>query len=547
MTGDLVLGIVLGALIACGLSVPLLVARRRRPTPVVAAAEPPHVPTAPVAALPPQVLSETVTAAVVAADWSRAVWVADTFQAVTGLDTETFRADPTTLCDLVAVMDRRRLDLLAGDQPGRAIMRVRDLGTGDYRSLLCVVEPIEADAEGAFALTIVDLAIVDRRAAELEVRIGDLEHAMAQQRWLSTELSHDLRSPLNALLGSSQLLEGSRLEPRERRAAERMASAGAQLRTLIDDALDIERLVSGAVAFDREPVNAERQVIEVVNTLMPLAAKRGVSLVSAATGHRDSTVWGDAKSMSRILTNLIANAIKFTPPGGEVRVSAGSTEAGVRLLVADTGPGISEADRLRVFEPFERLGADTEGVPGTGIGLVLCRRLVEAMGGTIGVESPPAGGSVFWFELPGAPAGAAASGSRHLTPTVLCIEDDPDNQELLSDALEAVDITTFVASSATRGLEMIESLRPAVVVVDAHLPDMSTSAFFDALAAVVRSGGPSLVVVSGSIDRSELLPFQGVIKAQHAKPVDLDALVGDIIDLLGRRTRTEPIRHAVNP
>lgn len=546
MTGELVLGIVLGLLIAFGVMAPLLVVRRRRSAPLVVASEPPQVATSR-ADIPDEVLNETITAAVLVADWSRALWVGDTFAAVTGLDVDVFRDDPMTLCDLVAVMDRRRLDLLAGDQPGRAILRVRDLGTGDYRSLLWLVEPVAHDADGAFALTIVDLAIVDHRVGELEATVDQLEHAMAQQRWLSAELSHDLRSPLNALLGSSQLLEGGRLEPRERRAAERMASAGAQLRGLIDDALDIERLVSGAVAFDEEPVNAERQVIEVVNTLMPLATKRGVSLVSVATGQSDSTVFGDARSMGRVLTNLVANAIKFTPPGGEVRVSAGRTETGVRLLVQDTGPGISEEDRLRVFEPFERLDADTEGVPGTGIGLVLCRRLVEAMGGTIGVERAPTGGSEFWFELPAAPAGVAGGGSTQLTPTVLCIEDDPDNQELLCDALEAVDITTFVASSATRGLEMVESLRPAVVVVDAHLPDMSTQVFFEALAEVVRGGGPSLVVVSGSIDRSELLPFEGVIKAQHAKPVDLDALVGDIIDLLGRRTRSEPVRHAVEP
>jgi signal transduction histidine kinase/ActR/RegA family two-component response regulator len=477
---------------------------------------------------------------VVAVDWSHATWVAPSFAAVTGLDPDVFRADPTTLSDLVAVMDRRHLDLLAGDRSGSATMRVRDLTTGDYRSLLCVVEPIADDRDRSFVLTVVDLEAVDHRIGELEAEVGSLSVRLDHQRWLSAELGHDLRSPLNALLGSSQMLESADLDPRGRRAAERMASAGAQLRVLIDALLDIERLEAGGMQLHRQPVNAELRVIEVLNALTPLAARRSVTLASPAMGRSDSTLLGDEAAIDRILSNLVTNAIKFTPVGGDVTVSVSKSGTSVRVAVLDSGPGIAESDRLNLFEPYERLHADRDGVPGTGIGLALCRRLVEAMGGTIGVEGSPRGGSRFWFSLPAASEGAlAATSTASSTPTVLAIEDDPDNQELLTDALATVDVQTFTASSATRGLEMIESLRPAVVIVDAHLPDMATHTFFTRLAEAVRHSGSQVIVVSGSVEPGELDRHAEIIAAHHVKPVDLDALVADVVSALGTRRRPE--------
>jgi signal transduction histidine kinase len=548
MNGDLLLGLVLGislASIAAG-AVIAISSRRRRDAPAghpMSPAVPPE-PAAPAVAAgaPDIVFNGTVAAAVIDGGWSRATWVAPTFAAVTGLDPDVFREDPTTFCDLVAVMDRRRLDLLAGDRSASEVMRVRDLGTGELRTLLCLVEPVADDPAQAFGLTLVDLRGVDHRMTELEAEVIALGERFEQQRWLTAELGHDLRSPLNALLGSGQLLSAASLPPRERRAAERMASSGDQLRMIVDGLLDLERLESGSMRLECEPVNAEVRVLEVINSMTPLAARRSVTLRSAAVGRSDATLLGDEASVDRILTNLVANAIKFTPPGGDVTVSAGRKGSMVRVVVLDSGPGIADSDRDRLFDRFERLDADEEAAPGSGIGLALCRRLVDAMGGAIGVDRSPRGGSRFWFELPATDPVPNGTGAGRATPTVLTIEDDPDNQELLSDALDDVELQTFTASSATRGLEMLESLRPAVVIVDAHLPDMSPAAFFAGLRAVVLDSDTKVIVVSGSVDRPDLEPYADIVTAFHPKPVDLAVLVGEIVDLVGSRRRGEPVR-----
>lgn len=544
---DLLLGFLLGtslASITAGAVIAISTRGRRRPAPAIEPTRSPDHPQPPGAAaeaIPAAVLSATVTAAVVRGGWTRASWVAPTFAEVTGLDPEVFRTDPTTFCDLVAVTDRSRLDLLAGDRAESEVMRVRHLGTGELVTMLCVVEPVDDGADEAFVLTLVDLRAVDHRMTELEAEVVSLGARYRQQRLLTTELGHDLRSPLNSLLGSAQLLDAASLPPRERRAAERLASSGDQIRTIVDGLLDLERLESGSLELDHAPVNAEVRVLEVLNAMAPLAARRSVTLRSGSAGNADATLLGDEAAVDRILTNLVANAVKFSPVGGEVVVSAARTGPVVRVAVSDQGPGVADDDRDRLFERFERLGADGDAVPGTGIGLALCRRLVAAMGGTIGVDRSPDGGSRFWFELPATDAGLGGEIGR-ATATVLTIEDDPDNQELLRDALDDVELQTFCASSATRGLEMIESLRPAVVVVDAHLPDMAPAPFFAALRSAVLDSGTRVIVVSGSLDRTDLERYADVVTAFHAKPVDLAGLVGEIVDLVGSRRRGEAVR-----
>ncbi len=226
----------------------------------------------------------------------------------------------------------------------------------------------------------------------------------AKSAFLS-RVSHELRTPLNAVLGFSQLLE---LEPgdgeRQRRWVAQVLSSGRHLLALLDDVLDISSAQTGQLPMTVETLALQPLAAEVVAMLSGAAKAAGVHLHDD-TGHLPGlTVRADRKRLLQVLSNLLSNAIKYNRPGGWVRLKAeaGDGDGGVVLSVADSGPGLDAAQRARLFQPFERVGAQHGAVPGTGLGLALSRQLVEAMGGRVTVDSAPGRGSTFRVHLPAA-------------------------------------------------------------------------------------------------------------------------------------------------
>jgi PAS domain S-box-containing protein len=226
----------------------------------------------------------------------------------------------------------------------------------------------------------------------------------AKSAFLS-RVSHELRTPLNAVLGFSQLLE---LEPgdgeRQRRWVAQVLSSGRHLLALLDDVLDISSAQTGQLPMTVETLPLQPLAAEVVAMLSGAAKAAGVHLHDD-TGHLPGlTVRADRKRLLQVLSNLLSNAIKYNRPGGWVRLKAeaGDGDGGVVLSVADSGPGLDAAQRARLFQPFERVGAQHGAVPGTGLGLALSRQLVEAMGGRVTVDSAPGRGSTFRVHLPAA-------------------------------------------------------------------------------------------------------------------------------------------------
>ncbi len=220
----------------------------------------------------------------------------------------------------------------------------------------------------------------------------------AKSEFLS-RMSHELRTPLNAILGFTQLLSLSNFEPKHQRSIERIHRAGEYLLRLVDEVLDISRIEAGRLTMMLEPVSVRAAVEDALELVRPLAVKRRVQLQGLERG--DWQALTDRHRLDQVLLNLLSNAIKYNRDGGRVEVTCeGIAPDRVRVSVRDTGAGMSEAQIQRLFMPFERLGAEGGSIEGFGLGLTITKRIVEALGGRVGVSSTVGEGSAFWVDLP---------------------------------------------------------------------------------------------------------------------------------------------------
>ena len=256
------------------------------------------------------------------------------------------------------------------------------------------------------------------RQTELCAARDTAEQANRAKSEFLSQMSHELRTPLNAVIGFAQLLETSAEEPLSDNQAEQVADirkGGEHLLTLIDNILDFVSADAGEMSLSLESVAVSDALKDSRRLVQPMAKKAKVAVVSPPTHAR---VRADLTRLKQVLVNLLSNGVKYNHVGGQVQVSVQEVDADAaadtdtdkgprcRISVRDTGPGLTTEQRARLFQPFERLGAEVRGIEGTGIGLVLTRQLVHAMGGTIGVETVPGQGSTFWIELPAAKNGA---------------------------------------------------------------------------------------------------------------------------------------------
>lgn len=214
-------------------------------------------------------------------------------------------------------------------------------------------------------------------------------------------MSHELRTPLNAVLGHSQLLrlDDSLPGPAHEQIRE-IEEAGQHLLTLVNDLIDLARIEAGKLEFSLEPFNIHEAIQASLTLVKPIAQKHGITLDMEASEQGVIMVRADKDRLRQVLINLLSNAIKYNRPQGSVWLSCRVRDDRVRVAVADTGHGIELEMQKRLFTPFDRLGKERGTTEGTGIGLIISQRLIEAMGGTLGLESVPGQGSIFWVELP---------------------------------------------------------------------------------------------------------------------------------------------------
>ena len=357
--------------------------------------------------------------------------------------------------------------------------------------------------DGLEALVVERTAALSDSNRQLEEAKNKAEAANHAKSAFLANMSHELRTPLGAVLGFAQLLgmerDGGEAGDREL-CVDQILRNGKHLLALINDLLDMAKIDVGHVTISLEAVAVPGLLLDLQGSLLPLAEAAGITLAIQA-GDGLPEVRADRTRLNQVALNLGGNAIKYNRPGGRVDIACERLDAAwLRLTVADTGPGIPEARRDEVFEPFNRLGRETSAIEGTGIGLALSRKLMQLMGGRIDYSSRTGEGSRFWIDIPvhepasdqcgggAGPAGAAAeppepaaSGPR----TVLCVDDNPAGLELLSMVLASLPETTLLtAQTAEEGLALAWRHRPDLILMDINLPGMSG---FDALAELRRA------------------------------------------------------------
>jgi len=367
---------------------------------------------------------------------------------------------------------------------------------GRMRWLASRSAEIRDEHSGARRRIGVNWDVTDKRTAEAERRERELaqRESLAKSRFLA-RMSHELRTPLNAVLGFSQLLLADTArtgadEDTRRRQLEHIHSAGEHLLALINDVLDLSGLESGELRITLQPVALAPLLAQTMPMLDTLCRRHGVEV---QLGALPGSVMADATRLRQVLLNLLSNAVKYNRPGGRVQVEAEAQGAERLIRVTDTGLGMS-AEQLRdLYEPFNRLGRQSEGpegVEGSGIGLAIVKALMDRMGGSVRAHSTPGVGSVFELRLadaaplpvagqaPAVPAAAAqpprpdAGTAAAARGTLLYIEDNPVNALIVSELIaRRADLRLHIAADGRSGVQRALELQPDLVLLDMQLPD----------------------------------------------------------------------------
>jgi CheY-like chemotaxis protein/nitrogen-specific signal transduction histidine kinase len=326
-------------------------------------------------------------------------------------------------------------------------------------------------------------------------------------------MSHELRTPLNAILGFAQLLESGTppATPLQKRSIDQILKAGWYLLELINEILDLALIESGTLTLSAEPVLLAQVLSECRTLIESQAQTRGISMTFPK---RESPhfVKADRTRMKQIVINLLFNAIKYNKPGGSVAVEVKPVgKHSIRICVRDTGAGLAPSQLTQLFQPFNRLGKETSAEEGTGIGLVMTKRLVEMMGGTIGVESIVGVGTEFWVEfgLTGAPQLAVHELEQAATPdkvpdgapvrTILYVEDNPANLELVEQLIaRRGDMRLLSASDGEVGIEYARAYLPELILMDINLPGISGVEAMKALRADPTTARIPIIALSAN-------------------------------------------------
>ena len=401
--------------------------------------------------------------------------------------------------------------------------------------------------EGGVLVTVWDLTEEERRKAELLAAHAAATAGSAAKTEFLSSMSHELRTPLNAVLGFAQLLERDKKQPlteRQQERVRRILTGGEQLLRLVDDVLDLARIEAGRVAISVEPVDVDEVINEVKRTLEPMQARQGIEIVLEPHAHVP-LVAVDRMRFSQILTNFCSNALKYNRPHGSVTVAVGPGAPGrVRITVTDTGYGIPNAKQSLLFQPFQRAGQETGPIEGTGIGLVITRKLAALMNAEVGFESTEGRGSSFWVDvvehaamrretMPPAVAPPRPLGSEEPAPrrrTILYVEDNPANVAFMQEVTALMSgVELLTATSGEAGLELALAKRPDLVILDVHLAgSMSGLDTARVLRASDARGIPiiGLSAAATQQDRKDALAagFDGYL----TKPVAVDDLLQTI-------------------
>jgi PAS domain S-box-containing protein len=405
-------------------------------------------------------------------------------------------------------------------------------------------------AEGGIVKTIWDLTSDVRLAQELREAQSAAEAASRAKSEFLSSMSHELRTPLNAILGFAQLLQRDEREPispRHSGRVDQILKGGEHLLRLIDDILDLSRIEAGGVSISTEPVGVVEVLADVRATLESVATRQGIHVEVESLPTELPIVSVDRTRFAQILMNLGSNAIKYNRPSGKVTFTVSTPRADfLRVTVRDTGMGIPADKQDKLFQPFQRAGQETGPIEGTGIGLVITKRLAELMHGGVGFRSVSGEGSQFWVDVPvhqsrtrsSAPPAARAEPSDRLMGggrrLVLYVEDNPANVTLMRDLVSTLgNIDLLTSPTAETGVELARGRQPEVIIMDINLPGMSGLDALHALRAISETKAiPVIALTAAASDRDKLRGTKAGFYRYITKPVKVDELLGALEDLL---------------
>lgn len=448
----------------------------------------------------------------------------------------------------------------------------------------------EKDSDGVASLRIVITDISARKLAELTLRVAEERYYCEQNRLdlilknsnlelmqaitraeqacaiadkanraksdFLSNMSHELRTPLGTILGFAQLIDTGKPAPTpiQKRNIEQILSAGWYLLELINEILDLALIESGTLSMSPEPVPLVHVLHDCQAMIEPLAHEHTVNVVFNDI-NAPFIVQADPTRLKQVLINLLSNAIKYNKPGGSVVVNCTAAFGQLRISVKDSGPGLTAESIAQLFQPFNRLGQENSGEEGTGIGLVMTKRLIELMGGKIGLESTVGEGSRFWVDIelcaqnlvPELPAAApppvqfpaAQDGAIY---TLLYVEDNPANLLLVENIVaRRANIRLITACDGAAGVESARTHQPDVILMDINLPGMSgTHALSIIKSDPLTSHMPVIALSANAIPVDIKNGLEAGFFSYLTKPLKIDELMRAIDESIQDQTQKEP-------
>ena len=403
-----------------------------------------------------------------------------------------------------------------------------------------------------------DNSVRKRVESELNAAMAAAEKANSAKSEFLSSMSHELRTPLNAILGFAQLLEcGSPLPTSsQKRSIDQILKAGWYLLDLINEILDLALIESGKLTLSSEPIALVEVMLECRAMIEPQAQKRGIGMTFPRF-EIPCYVEADRTRIKQVLINLLFNAIKYNVPGGSVAVECSpSGPDNLRISVRNTGPGLTVEQLGQLFQPFNRLGQESGAEEGTGIGLVVAKRLIELMGGTIGADSTIGVGSVFWIELrltsaprlAGFDAGRVALAqsqtqdgtARH---TLLYVEDNPANLELVEQIIaRRKDLRMLSAADGSIGIEFARAYQPDVILMDINLPGISGVDAMRVLRADPATAHiPIIALSANAVPRDIAKALDAGFFSYITKPIKVEHFM-ETLDVAMKHSQSKPPR-----
>ncbi len=387
----------------------------------------------------------------------------------------------------------------------------------------------------------------------------EAENANRAKSLFLSSMSHELRTPMNAIMGFSQLLMITKTQPLtegQEKNVNEIIIAGKHLMLLIDEVLDLSKVESGHIDLSTRKVTLSKVIIESFQLILPLAQKRGIEIVFIKDGaemslgelaKQNESAWLDETRFKQVILNLMSNAVKYNNESGKIIFACNNVENDFfRISITDTGEGLSDEQQQQLFKAFNRLGLEQTDIEGTGIGLVITKKIIELMGGRIGIDSEVGKGSTFWVEFPLNQEKQTGRNTDHknkasqqpgLTEndmnkleqkrSVIYIEDNPANLRLVEQVLECLpDLHMWSAPEPLLGLELVMEHLPDLILLDINLPGMDGFEVLKQLRSNDKSHDIPVIAISANampkdIKKGEEAGFDGYI----TKPINVQELL----------------------